>query len=194
MKTIVLDATGGADPQGETVRESLLAELEQAGCAVEVFRLGEKEIGCCRGCFGCWTKSPGICAIDDDGRQIAKAVVGSDLTVFFTPVTFGGYSSLLKRVVERLIPMIAPLFLRIEEESEGRGCHHCYPRLLGIGLLMREDEEAARLFQTLVRHNAINFHCPDHAAGVVTHGETGVEVRARIRNLLQHVGVDHVQA
>jgi hypothetical protein len=194
MKTIVLDAAEGPDPQGARLRESLLAELEQAGCEVEVFHLGEEEIDSCRGCFGCWTKSPGLCTIDDAGRQIAKAVVCSDLAVFVTPVTFGGYSSLLKRVVDRLIPVIAPLFLRIEEEGEEEPCHHCFPRLLGLGILSREDEEAARLFQTLVRHNAENFHCRAHAAGVVMPGERGMEVRIRIRNLLQRVGVDHAKA
>ncbi|MFZ3171799.1 MAG: hypothetical protein WA118_07460 [Carboxydocellales bacterium] len=38
----------------------------------------------------CWLKAPGICIIDDAGRNIAQAVIGSDLLVILSPVTFWG--------------------------------------------------------------------------------------------------------
>jgi len=49
------------------------------------------------GCFGCWNKTPGTCVMKDDSAKIAKAVVNSDLLIFLTPITFGGYSSELKK-------------------------------------------------------------------------------------------------
>jgi multimeric flavodoxin WrbA len=111
-------------------------------------------------------KTPGTCLIDDDGRAVAEAVARSHLVVFLTPVTFGGYSSVLKRAVDRLIPLGLPFFRNI-----GGEIHHPprYPRsaaFLAVGVDLTEDEQAAEIFRRLVVRNAVNLHAP-HCASVV---------------------------
>lgn len=75
------------------------------GWEVEPFILHDMEIHHW-GCFGCWVQTPGVCVIDDAGRDVARAVIQSDLAVFLIPVTFGGYSSELKKAVDRLICLL----------------------------------------------------------------------------------------
>jgi hypothetical protein len=138
--------------------------LGKRGWAAKLFRLRDLDVAPCRGCFGCWVKTPGVCIIDDVGREIAKTVARSELLVFVTPVTFGGYSAELKKAVDRLIPLILPYFTFV-----GREVHHIrryrrYASLLGIGILPRSDESQERVFRRLVRRNSINFHAPEAEA------------------------------
>lgn len=189
MRTVVLNGMRESGGAAEAVLEILSAELEKAGCEVEIRTLREMEIGSCHGCFGCWTKSPGCCLIDDQGREVAEEVIRAGLAVFLSPVTFGGYSSELKKVVDRLIPLIAPLFLRAEEETDMPHSPRGFPRLLGLGWMDGADEEGAHLFKTLVERNATLFHSPSHAAAVALTGEGKEELGGKIRHLLAEVGV-----
>jgi multimeric flavodoxin WrbA len=85
------------DEEANIVKEKVRAELSGRGWTVEVMPLASMDMAPCRGCFGCWTRSPGECVIDDQGRSVAQGLARADLWVLLTPVTFGGYSSALKR-------------------------------------------------------------------------------------------------
>ena len=137
--------------------------------------LARMDIAPCRGCFGCWVRTPGECIIADAGRDVARAMIGSDLAVWLTPVRFGGYGSTLKRAMDRIIPLISPHFRFVDGEIHHRKRYRHYPRLLALGVLPRADAEAGRLFGTLVTRNAINMHAPAHVTGLVT-AEDGPEV------------------
>jgi len=143
----------------------------------------------CAGCFGCWVQTPGVCLIDDAARDIARAVIQSDLVIYLTPVTFGGYSSELKKVLDRLICLILPFFTQIDGEVHHQPRYERYPRLLGLGLLPRPDDEAAEVFSRLVARNAINLHAPAHAAGVVNERQDAEALRLKIQELLKTLEV-----
>jgi len=119
------------------LREIIAQELRAAGFVPEILLLRDLDIAPCVGCFGCWIRTPGECVIPDAGRDVAKTVIRSDLTVFLTSVTFGGYSSELKKAVDRLIPLVSPYFRRVGGEVHHRPRYRCHPRLLGVGLLDR---------------------------------------------------------
>ncbi len=70
---------------------------------------------------------PGECARDDDGRRVAREVIRSNLAVFLTPVTFGGYSSVLKGAVDRLIPLGSPFFARVGGRRTTAGATRATP-------------------------------------------------------------------
>lgn len=189
MRAVVLDGAREDGPPGELIREILVEEISQAEGKAEVFVLRREEIGFCRGCFGCWTKSPGTCRVDDRGREIAERVLRSDLMVFLTPITFGGYSSELKKAVDRLVPLINPLFLRVAGEEGLRPGGKEPPRLLGLGWLPAPNEECGRLFQALVRRNAANAHLTGYAAWTFVVGEPPESLRSVVRGLLEKTGV-----
>ena len=108
MKTIILDGSQANDITGKRVGKALTEELQTSGYDVEHVAISDQKIGNCAGDFFCWIRSPGMCHVDDDNRRIAKAIIASDLTVYLTPVTFGGYSSMLKRMVDHTIQNISP--------------------------------------------------------------------------------------
>ncbi len=92
MKALLLDGSQANDKTVERVRAALTGQLQARGWEVEHVLLREKKIGNCAGDFFCWIRTPGLCNVNDDNRIIAAAIIASDLLVYLTPVTFGGYS------------------------------------------------------------------------------------------------------
>ena len=188
MKAAILDGT----LPGAATADRLLAEvrgrLEQAGWEVRLLRLRDMAVAACLGCFGCWVRTPGQCVVDDDGQLVAREVIRSDLAVFATPVTFGGYSSELKKGVDRLIPLGSPFFRNVGGETHHRRRYRRYPALLGFGLLRTEETEEAALFRRLVERNALNLHSPRWFAEVLA--EDDPALGARVRTALASVGVN----
>ena len=105
--------------------------LKRRGHAVQSFQLRDTPIAYCRGCFNCWIKTPGICRTRDAGRYVARAFRASDAVFFLTPVTFGGYSSELKKALDRCIGLVAPFSTRVRGEVHHRRRYAAYPRLCG---------------------------------------------------------------
>ena len=181
---------GPADDSGiEAVQAILAEELGGAGWTLEPIVLRDMAIAPCCGCFGCWVQTPGECVIRDGADRIPRALVRSDLAVLLTPVTFGGYSSDLKKALDRSIGLVSPFFMRIRGEVHHRPRYPRYPRLLGVGTLPEPDADVAQLFRSLVQRNALNMHVPVAAAGVVAGGAKRDEIRVVLRNLLASVWV-----
>lgn len=182
MKAILLDGSHENDSTGERVRAALMTKLQTHGWDVEHFVLREQKIGNCAGDFFCWIRTPGMCNVNDDNRLIAKAVIASDLMVFLTPVTFGGYSSTLKRMVDHLIQNISPFFAKVQGETHHQKRYGKYPDFLAIGWLDASDVQAEALFRHLAQRNAINFYAEKSVCGVVSAGQSDGEILASVQN------------
>lgn len=152
--------------------------LEDRGFGAVVHTLRDLDIAPCLGCFACWVKTPGVCIIDDAGRDVARSMIRSDLVAYVTPVTFGGYSSELKKAVDRKIPLILPYFTFVGNEVHHIRRYPSAPCLLGVGVLETPNVRWEEIFKTLVQRNAINFHSPDAEACFVRGDED--EDRGRI--------------
>lgn len=184
---IILDGAREGDEELPTLLDILIDELNHSGAEVQTYSLRQINLGHCIGCFGCWLETPGNCIIADTGRELARAIIGSDMTVLFTPVTFGGYSSELKKIVDRWIPLILPYFDRYHGETHHKPRYLRYPRLVGIGVQQRPGSEEARIFRLLVGRNALNFHSPTHAADVVSATDAPDLLRRKFKELLSQV-------
>lgn len=189
MKATILNGAAGDDALTRRATDALIALLQQSGCKVEQIRLGELDIAPCLGCFGCWVKTPGICVIDDAGRDVAKKAIQCDLLTFVTPITFGGYSFQLKKAADRLIPLILPFFQLVGGEIHHQKRYASYPLLLGLGTLPEPNDAQEQLFRTLVRRNAINFRSPNHAATVVRTQHEDREVDGELKAVLGQLEV-----
>lgn len=124
MKTLILDGSHSDDPLAVRISAALHAHLPEA----ETVLLREQRLGNCAGDFVCWVRNPGICNVDDDNRVIAAKIAQSDLLVYLTPVTFGAYSSALKRMVDHQIQNILPFFTRIHGEIHHQKRYRRHPR------------------------------------------------------------------
>ena len=191
MKAILLDGSGAIDSTGERIRAALAAELQTQGWDVEHIALRDKKIGNCAGDFFCWVRSPGVCNVDDDNRPIAAALAASDLMVYLTPVTFGGYSSGLKRMVDHQIQNVLPFFAKIEGETHHHKRYQKNPDLLAVGWLDAPDAQAEAVFRQLVQRNAINFHSEKFASGVAVASQPDGELRAAAQQWLNALQNGH---
>ena len=183
-KIVLLDGRGAGDEDLNSVLDMLMNELRSTGAAVQTFSLRETKMGSCIGCFGCWLKTPGICLEPDAGRDIAQAVVKSDTTILFTPVTFGGYSSEIKKSQDRWLPLILPDFGVYHGEVHHQPRYEQYPRLVGIGIQRQPNDVSANLFRMLVGRNALNFHSPTYAAEVILSTDDPDRVRKQLQTIL----------
>lgn len=176
MRITVLDGFAQADGSGATL-QALQANAQGNGHTLDVIPLRELTIAPCIGCFGCWIKTPGSCVIEDAAADVTKAFIRADLVVLLTPITFGGYSSTLKRALDRALGLIRPEFHRISGEVHHLQRYPSYPRLLGLGLIDRPDEDQESTFKHLVSRNAINLFARE-ARSVVVHGSDSVSMKA----------------
>ncbi len=64
----------------------------------------------CRGCFGCWLKTPGCCVIKDRLQTIAAQIGCCKEVIILSRCCYGGFSSGVKRVLDRAIAVSLPFF------------------------------------------------------------------------------------
>lgn len=183
-KVTILDGTRPGDRNLEPLLAVLKDQLKRTGAEVQTFTLREIKLAHCIGCFGCWVETPGLCVEADAGREIAKTVSHSQTLILFTPITFGGYSSELKRMVDRLVPLSLPHFTLFHGEVHHNPRYPAPPRLVGIGVQHDANSEEATIFKALVGRNAINLHAPTYAAEVVRDTDGPETLRQRFENAL----------
>jgi multimeric flavodoxin WrbA len=183
MKTIILDGTSPDDLAAESVVRALLNLLPDSQRVI----LREQKIGNCAGDFLCWVRNPGMCITNDANRDIARQIVQSDLLIYLTPVTFGGYSSTLKQMVDHQIQNISPFFAKVQGETHHARRYARYPRFLAIGLLDEDNPRAASIFRHLVYRNSLNFYAPAAHAVVLTGNLNQVSLDAQLRGALETI-------
>ena len=189
MKALILDGSAQSDVALAIARESLEARLLDMQWEVVSYTLRDMVIAPCMGCFGCWVKTPGTCVIDDDGRNVACVASQSDLWFFLTHVTFGGYSSILKKAVDRMICLGLPLFIESNNEIHHPLRYGKGSSLIGIGLGEAHDVEGAEIFKRLIKRNAVNFQSPIHVSEVLHSQAIEGEIRRTMDGILSLVKV-----
>ena len=73
----------------------------------------------CQGCFGCWTKHPAECFMQDKLKQVCRLIGRADELVIVTKNLYGGYSAAVKNVLDRSIGTSTPF-----STYRGRQMHH----------------------------------------------------------------------
>ena len=189
MKVLILHGERKGESVLSSAHEIIVNALSLNGWQAETIILREKKIARCTGCFGCWTKTPGVCVIDDFGREVAGKAIQSDLIICLTPITFGGYSSELKKAVDRFsCPMLLPFFTTIDGEVHHKARYKPLPALIGVGVLPCPEEQTERIFTELVEKNAINLHCPVSRSAVYYSSQNPEQIREGVRSLLWNMG------
>ena len=183
MKALILDGSHANDPQVVHIVDALHKQLPVA----ETITLREQKIGNCAGDFFCWVRSPGVCNTNDDNRAIAAKIMQSELVIYLTPVTFGGYSSQLKRMVDHQIQNISPFFATINGEIHHQKRYKRYPNLLFIGWMEEPNAQAEAIFRHLVHRNAINMHAKTSVCGLVIGHRPGADLDSQTQLWLEAI-------
>jgi multimeric flavodoxin WrbA len=149
MRIIIVNGEPDATAAFDGYVRGFASRLAEHGNDVRELTLRDMDLRGCKGCFGCWVRTPGECVMRDDGEQLCRAVINSDLVVFAAPMAMGYPSALAKRAVERLIPLLHPYI-----EIEGGEMHHRkrYERYPDVGLLVSAGADTDAEDLSLTRH------------------------------------------
>ena len=162
--------------------------LGSVGWDVDPVLLRDVEVWSCLGCFKCWDKTPGLCIQEkDEARGIIEKIIRSELQVFLTPLTFGGYSSELKKIIERSLGLLQPGVTLSTGESHHLKRYERYPSLLALAVTEAWDNEEVKLFKTLMDRHSLNFYPPKYRAEVLLKGEEENKIRERIKALINYM-------
>jgi multimeric flavodoxin WrbA len=187
MKAVILDGSNENDLTGQHVRTALTAELEARGWEIEHVQLCETKIGNCAGDFFCWIRNPGLCNVNDANRLIAASIANCQLLVYLTPITFGGYSSSLKKMVDHQIQNVLPFFQQVNGETHHQKRYPAYPDFLAIGWMDQPDAQTESIFRYLTYRNSINFYAKRFIAGVALADQTESQIQSSVRNWLDEL-------
>jgi multimeric flavodoxin WrbA len=189
MKAVIFNGAKEKDSTIDKIETELNIQLTEKGWTVEQIELRNQRIAGCLGCFGCWVKTPGMCVIDDYGRVSTEKALQADLLVWLTPITFGGYSSELKKAVDRLLPILLPYFESYHGQIHHKMRYSKYPNLLVVGTspLCFKYEET---FSKLTERNVLNLRPPTHAVGIFRDENVVDGVPSFVEGLLSQVQVE----
>ena len=162
MKALLLNGSLKNHDDFSMIGSLIVELLEKDGYEVEQIKLKDIKVAACQGCFECWVKTPGQCKIDDYGRDVAKKMVQSNLIIHFSPITFGGYSSELKKVIDRFIPTVLPFFTKRNGETHHKYRYENRGSIIAVGVMDKLDKEKEAIFKELVYRNSLNMGAPLH--------------------------------
>ncbi|MCI5150149.1 MAG: flavodoxin family protein [Candidatus Electrothrix sp. MAN1_4] len=185
-KIVILNGKRNGDEDLDAIL-TLLTEVLQKheDCEPQIFPLRNIRINHCIGCFNCWYKTPGKCIHNDSGADILQAVLNSETVIFFTPVVFGGYSSELKKILDRFLPIVLPLFkYTAHQETRHIQRYVTFPRIIGIGVHPNPSQGVSRCFKLLVGRNAANCISSSYAAEVISSMAPHETLKCRFQALL----------
>ena len=87
------------------------------GAEIETIRLKSLDISPCRGCYTCWTKTPGVCVIKDDMTELLIKHRKADLVVFASPLYIFNVTGIMKVFLDRLLPIMQPYMVIKDGET-----------------------------------------------------------------------------
>lgn len=103
--------------------DRFLQGCRSQGAQVHLINLREVDIQPCTGCYTCWTKTPGRCALKDDMPAVIERLNQADLEIWATPLYFFGPTGLFKNFLDRTVSMNEPFFV-----NRGGLCSHPHHR------------------------------------------------------------------
>jgi multimeric flavodoxin WrbA len=138
--------------------ERFLAGAKEAGAETENVFLFKKKIKQCLGCFDCWLKTPGKCALKDDMEQLLKLFIHADLVVFATPLYVDNVTGIMKTFMDRLIPLVEPYFEKDRNgEYKHRKRYEKYPRMAVIANCGFAEQSHFQVLSLLFKRIARNM-------------------------------------
>ncbi len=122
MKVIALDSSprGRGISKTRLLLDAMVNGMQEAGAEVEDFRLREKKVRLCLGCFTCWSKTPGVCVHKDDmTNELFPKWSEADIAVYATPLYHYTVNAAMKAFIERTLPIVEPFMVK-----QGDRTHH----------------------------------------------------------------------
>jgi multimeric flavodoxin WrbA len=99
---------------------AMLKGLESPENEISSVILLEKNIEHCRGCYTCWFKTPGVCIINDDMKELIGMLSNADLIILGTPMYYINISGRMKVFFDRLLATSGHLHPELGTSKENK--------------------------------------------------------------------------
>ena len=183
MKTLILCDRESLSYDGLNLPSKTQKTLEELDNNVQVIELNGDEIKPCIGCFSCWVKIPGLCAITSDcANTVASEEIQSDIILLLSKISYGGHSYDIKSFLDRSIPNISPFFEVVHGEFRHKMRYDSFPLMITIGYGICTAQER-QTFITLAERNALNMQTK-HYVFIIEKVEDIDEVMESLKNIL----------
>ena len=80
----------------------------------------DKNIGTCLGCFGCWNKTPGVCVIKDDMKEVLGKILWADIVIWSFGLYYFNVPGKMKILIDRQLPLALPFMVSESESADIR--------------------------------------------------------------------------
>ena len=110
----------------------------------------------CRGCFGCWTKTPAACFMKDSLHEVCRMIGTADELVIVSENCYGSYSPAVKNILDRSIGVSTPFstYRGGQMHHTLRYGKHTMLRVIAYGDMTPAEAET---FKALTARNMINM-------------------------------------
>ena len=183
---VIFDATENKKNDGSSFENIVKNIMANDDYSYKYFNLRHMNITTCLSCASCAHRTPGKCVVKDDMPDIIRAIAISKGIILITPIVFGGYSSHLKKAVDKFTLIGLPLY----EVKKGEMVHpmrYGYKHLLGIGISQKNNLREEENFRLLVKSNASNMQCPYHKALILNSTYDSQKIENEISNMIKEV-------
>ena len=184
MKVLVLSDRESSLYGGLDIRSQVRAAVAEAGSEADIIDVKGDEINPCLGCFHCWVKTPGLCIQTSDcANAVAGKEIRSDVVIFLSKITYGGYSYDMKSFLDRSIPNLSPFFEIVKGEMHHKMRYERFPYMITIGNGACTEQER-KTFIELTERNARNMRPPKYFMYTVQDAEDAAGVMRSLKNVL----------
>jgi len=167
LKVLVINGSPRKDRAATGGLLSLFVEgMKDAGAEIDIIYSKDLDIGDCRGCFNCWTNTPGKCIQDDDMTDVLAKMSECDLLLLATPVYVDGMTGSMKTLLDRSIPELHGTFVIRDDHCRHELREHV--KLGKVALLSVSGFTEMDNFDPLITHvKAISKNMTREYAGAI---------------------------
>lgn len=187
MRVCILNGFDKSSAVSEDVFNSIKDQLSDDSSHIENLALENLQLQYCKGCFGCWFVNNGKCVMNDSFEEIARSYISSDVAVVLTRVVFGGYEAKVKKVIDKFICLLLPLFEKTKGEYNHKKRYPKNPNLITIGVMENRNAEEAGIFRQLTERNSVNLHADSWYSEVIAESDSYKVINEVIQKAMKKV-------
>lgn len=150
MIAVISDDTTAGREQDAGAR--LCKSLQAAGRETDYISASSLNVSPCYSCGHCLDKNYGVCILKDDMSEILGRIARAETVVFVTPLTWGSYSSAIKKVFDRMA-VLGDVHYYVKKGELVKGMRTRLNSLYGVGIKEACSEKEKNIFKHLVSEN-----------------------------------------
>lgn len=105
MRILVIRGNPRKNGYTQYITDFVVKGASKAGAEIDDIDLCKKKIEECRGCYNCWTATPGKCIHPDDMPDLLERLIAADILLCSTPLYNYTMSGSMKNFFERTLPL-----------------------------------------------------------------------------------------